>query len=785
MSGAYVRKVAMLGAGVMGAQIAAYLVSADVDVVLFELPAKEGDLNANVKKAIAALGKAKPAPASVKERIDLIEPANYAEHLEKIRDCDLIIEAIAERLDWKADLYTKVAPYVNDTAIIATNTSGISIDKIAEAVPEHLRSRFCGLHFFNPVRYMKLVELIPGSATDLSLFDGLETFLTTTLGKGVIRCKDTPNFVSNRMGVFSIAATMHHTQAFGLSLDLVDALTGPAIRRPGSATYRTADIVGLDTLEHIFHNTSGALKDDPWNQYFAVPAWLEALVKKGALGQKTQSGIYAEKGKKVIDITKGEYVPSGAKPDDEVAAILKNKNPAEKFAALRASSNPQAQFVWAILRDVFHYSAYVLEKIADNARDLDFGLRWGYGWDEGPFETWQSIGWKQVAEWIKEDIAAGKTMANVPLPAWVDQIEAVHTSEGSYSPATGKFHPRSSLPVYKRQLYPEPVIGEAAPNYGETLFENAAARVWHQGDDIAILSFKGKIHAVGNDFMDAMFQAVEIAEQKFAALVIWQTNPPFCLGANLMEVAGVIQMNNFDLLGDVVTKFQQANRGLRYARVPVVAAVEGMALGGGCEIMMHCDRIVAALETYAGLVEIGVGLLPAGGGCKEMALRAYEDARGNDIQPFLANYFRNIAMATVATSAEEAKQLGFLRPSDKIVFNSREILYVAKVEAKAMAEAGYRPALPKPIKVLGYAGVGAIKMMLVNMLEGQFISEHDYLIATKIAEAVCGGNVEPGTMVTEEWLYSLEKAAFVELAKHPKTQERITHMLKTQKPLRN
>ena len=782
---ASIRRVAVLGAGVMGAQIAAHLANADVPVVLFDLPAKDGDPNGIVTKAIASMVKLSPAPFAVKERAELIQPANYDQHLEDLRSCDLLIEAIAERPDWKADLYKRITPYVSDRAILATNTSGLPLSLLAESVPENLRARFCGIHFFNPPRYMALVELIPCQMTNPAILDLLETFLVSTLGKGVVRAKDTPNFVANRIGVFSMAATIHHTQAFGLSLDLVDALTGPAIGRAKSATYRTADIVGLDTMGHVFKGSALALRDDPWRQYFNPPAWLTALIDKGALGQKTKAGIYANKGKQVLDTATGEYRDAGAKPDEAVQALLKIKNHAEKFAALRASDHPQAQFLWAIHRDAFHYAAVLLAEIADTARDVDFAIRWGFGWGMGPFEIWQAAGWKQVAAWIEDDIAAGKAMTAAPLPAWVKQVDGVHRPEGSYSAAENAYKPRSTLPVYRRQLYPEQVLGEAPPRYGETVWENSGVRLWTTGDDIGVLSFKSKLHVIGDDVLDGVLEALKIAEQQFDGLVLWQTEAPFSAGANLAQAVPVLLAGDFETFENTVAKFQHTTSALRYSAIPVVAAAQGLALGGGCEFLMHCDRVVAALESYIGLVEVGVGLIPAGGGCKEFALRAMDEAKGGDLLPFLRPYFEAMAMAKVSRSAEEAKQLGHLKSSDVIVFNANELLHVAKAQVRALAETGYRPPQPRKIRVAGRTGVAACQMALVNMRDGGFISPHDYRLGLKIATALCGGDVDPNTLVDEAWLLGLERQGFVELAKTPLTQARIEQMLKTGKPLRN
>ena len=799
MSNFIVRKVAVLGAGVMGAQIAAHCANADVPVVLFDLAAKEGDSNGIVKKALDGLKKLEPAPLAAKERVAYIDAASYDEHLELLRGCDLVIEAIAEKMEWKRDLYHKVAPFVAEGAIFASNTSGLSINALGEAMPERLRSRFCGIHFFNPPRYMHLVELIPCAETNPQLLDDLETFLTTALGKGVVRAFDTPNFIANRVGVFSILAVVHHTERLGLGFDLVDALTGPSIGRPRSATYRTADVVGLDTMAHVIKTMRDTLPEDPWHKYYGVPGWLQALIVKGALGQKTRGGIYRKDGKeiKVLDLAKQDYVPAVAQVDAEVQAILKLKNPAEKFAKLRAHASPQAQFLWAIFRDVFHYCACHLGDIADNARDVDFAMRWGFGWSQGPFETWQAAGWIDTANAIQADIEAGRAMSDTPLPDWVWGEEkagrhGVHAPQGSWSASANELKPRSTLAVYKRQHFPEHVLGERL-DAGSTVFENDAVRFWNTSDyfgrEIAILSFKSKMCAIGPDVVEGVIEAVARAEADYRGLVIWQPKAPFSVGANLQALAPALAAGDFAGLEKAVARFQAMSQAVKYAQVPVVAAVNGMALGGGCELVMHCARNVAALESYIGLVEAGVGLIPAGGGCKEFALRASRAAvrtTNNDPFPFLTGPFQTIAMANVSKSALEAKELGFLRESDRVVFNVHEALYVAQQTARALAEAGYRPRLaPRGVKVAGRSGIATLELMLANMKEGGMISAHDYRVAKAAATALCGGDVETGTLVNEDWLLAVERQQFVELLKTPETQARIQHMLETGKPLRN
>ena len=821
----YIRKVAVLGAGVMGAQIAAHLVNANVETLLFELPAKEGDPNGNVNKALDGLKKLEPAPISSPAKITVIQPANYEQHLDKLRECDLIIEAIAERMDWKSDLYRKVAPFVNERAIFASNTSGLSINKLAEAFPEKLRHRFCGIHFFNPPRYMHLVELIPCAGTEVSLLDHLEEFLVSTLGKGVVRAKDTPNFIANRIGVFSMLATKHHAQEFGLGFDMVDALTGRYLGRPKSATFRTLDVVGLDVFAHVVNTMRENLTDDPWHKHFELPSWFAYLVDQGSLGQKTKRGIYQKIGKEihVLDIHSRQYRLSDAKVDDGVKDILRERDWAKKLAGLRSNPHPQAQFLWATFRDVFHYCALYLEGIADNARDFDFAVRWGFGWDNGPFEIWQAAGWQQVAGWINADIAAGKSMASVPLPAWVTETSrtGMHTVQGSYSPATGGMQPRSTLSVYRRQLFPDRLLGEDR-HYGETVFETDEVRMWHMGDNIAILSFKSKMHTVSNEVLDGILRAVDEAEAHFSTLILWQVEPPFSAGANLLQLMQGVQEPAEDAgmfgklkgaanrvkytiaggggLGEivnaatgnvphveaVVAKFQQVSQRLKYAQVPTIAAIDGLALGGGCEFSIHCSRIVATLESYIGLVEVGVGVLPAGGGCKEMAQRASAEARGGDIFPHLRRYFQNIAMGEVSKSAELAREMGYLRPSDRIVLNRFELLHVAKEEAKALNATAYRPPLhQRQIAVAGRTGIATLKAAMINMREGGFISEHDYDIGCRVAETMCGGDVEVGSLVDEQWLLDLERKNFMELLATQKTRDRVEYMLKNGKPLRN
>jgi 3-hydroxyacyl-CoA dehydrogenase len=798
MTNFIVKKVAVLGAGVMGAQIAAHCINARVPVVLFDLPAKTGAKNGIALRAIDNLKKLNPAPFGNKDDAALIQVANYDDDMDLLAGCDLIIEAIAERMDWKHDLYKTVAPHIAPNAIFASNTSGLSINALAEGFDDALKARFCGVHFFNPPRYMHLVELIPTVSTAPVILDQLEAFLTTLLGKGVVRAKDTPNFIANRVGIFGMMAIIHQAEQFGLTVDVVDDLTGTKLGRASSGTFRTADVVGLDTMAHVVKTMQDNLADDPFFSIYQTPAVLAKLVAAGALGSKTGAGFYKKVGKDILrlDFASGEYVAGGAKAADIVARILKEKDAGKKLKALRESTNPQAQFLWAIFRDVFHYIAVHLDTVADNARDIDFAMRFGFGWKVGPFETWQAAGWLQVANWINEDIAAGKTLCNAPLPAWVfeGQVarQGVHAPEGSYSALSNSYVPRSALAVYQRQPFRAPVFGSGAPDgftSGTTVFEDASVRLWHSGDEVLVISLKTKMHVIGEGVINGLKMALAEAEKNYKGLVIWNADAAdggaFSAGADLQEALPLFMQGGAKAIEPGIKLLQDTFMAMKYANVPVVAAVAGLALGGGCELALHASKRVAAIESYIGLVEVGVGLTPAGGGLKEVAARAAKSAQGGDILHFLKDGFTHAAMASVSKSAHEAKKMGYLTQSDVIVFNIHELLHVAKVEARAMFDSGYRAPLATLIPVTGRYGWGTIKAQLVNMQGGGFISAHDFKLGEMIAQIVSGGDVDQGSLVNEQWFLDMERKAFLELLNHPKSQERIMGMMQTGKPVRN
>ena len=795
-----VKKVAVLGAGVMGAQIAAHLVNVQVPVVLFDLPAKEGEKNAIVTRAIANLKKLKPSPLGVAEDAELIQAANYEEHLKLLKECDLVIEAIAERMDWKLDLYTKIAPFVAKHAIVASNTSGLSITKLSEVLPDALKPRFCGIHFFNPPRYMPLVELIATPSTQPLVLDQLEAFVTSGLGKGVVRAKDTPNFIANRIGIAGMLSTMKEAEHFGLNYNVVDDLTGKKLGRASSGTFRTADVVGIDTMAHVIKTLQDTLSldTDPFYGSFGTPPVVHKLIELGHLGQKTKAGFYKKAGRDVLrfDLPSASYVPGGEKADDVYARMLK-KPAAERLKLLRHAEGAPGQFLWAILRNSFHYAAIHLETIAESARDVDQAMRWGFGMQQGPFELWQEAGWLEVAKMVQEDIDAGKALCSAPLPQWVfegpvAQAGGVHTAEGSWSPSQGKFVPRRVLPVYERQPFPEKLLGEASlPDWktaGTTLFESKALRTWTLDGEVLIASIKNKMHAISPEVMEGLLEAVETAENDFQGLVIWSGDAPFSVGADLEATMPAFAVGGPDAIESIEQELQNLMLRIRYAQVPVISAIHGMALGGGCELAVYSARRVAHMESYMGLVEVGVGLVPGAGGLTYVARRAAEAASkstGKDLLPFLTDGFTAAAMAKVGMSALESRKLGYLLDSDIVVPHKDEVLFVALSEVKAMAASGWRAPLRRPFPVAGRSGKATILGSLVNMQGGGFISEFDQHIATLIAHVVTGGDVDAGTLVDETYLLKLEREAFCHLIAHPKTHERILGMLNTGKPVRN
>jgi 3-hydroxyacyl-CoA dehydrogenase len=783
----FIKKVAVLGAGVMGAQIAAHCVNAGIETLLFDLTPKEGSANGIVDKAIANLGKLKPSPLGTEKTATLLQARNYEQNLPDLATCDLIIEAIAERIDWKEDLYKKISPHLARHAILVSNTSGLSINALCSVLPKEHHERFCGVHFFNPPRYMHLAELIPAKSTTPSLLNNLETWLTRYLGKGVVRAKDTPNFIANRVGVFSLLTILHHTVSMDMGLDEVDSLTGTLLGRPKSATFRTMDVVGLDTMKHVVNTMQEQLKEDPWHALFQVPEWLNSLISQGHLGQKTGQGLYRKNGKiiEVYDFKTNSYRPSISEISDELKTIMKTSDPVARMQGLISSNSKQAQFLAACFRDLFHYCAYHLEDIAENVRDVDLAIRWGFGWMQGPFETWQQSDLQKMVSLINQAIQSKTALSSAELPEWINTINAFYSKEGAYSPSEKNYQPRSSLPVYQRQIFADKVLQE--PSYhAEVVYENEGVTLRHFKDDIAVVSFKSKANTIGQPVLDGLEHCIALAEKQFQGLVIYQNDPTnFSSGADLRGVSLLIKEQKMSALDEMIAQFQRVAMRLKYSSIPTVAALRGRALGGGCELMMHCDAVVAAFESYPGLVEVGVGVIPAGGGCKEMAIRAATQASQSELPAYIQGYYQQIATAQVAGSAKDAHQKGYLRTTDSTMMHGNEVLYTALAKVKLMQEANYLPPIAQRFRVVGIEGHSRLQTGLVNWLEGGFISKHDYFLANELAYVLCGGNVNQGTLVDEQWILKLEREAFIKLAGTELTQARINYLLETGKPLRN
>ena len=780
-------KIAVFGAGTMGAQITAHFANARFPVVLFDLRSQKDNPNAIIEDSLAKLTKLNPTPFGSKDAIKYITPVNYEDNLDLLADCDLIIEAVTECIDIKESLYTKISSHIKENVILASNTSGLSITKFAEVLPENLKVNFCGVHFFNPPRYMPLVELIPHANTNVEILDKLETFLVEKLGKSIIRAKDTPNFIANRLGVFSMLVTCYYTEQMNIPLEVVDELTGKKLGRAKSATYRTADLVGLDVLSHVVKTMKDNLEDD-WQKLYETPSWIQDLIDNGSLGQKTQKGLYIKEtyGIKVLDLDTREYHPADKKADKEVLDILAERYWSKKLEGLRNSNNPQAQFLWATFREMFLYAAHLVGDISNFPKDMDLAIRWGFGWKQGIFEIWQLAGWHKVTSWLKEDISAGKALSTNTLPSWVDTLNiGVYQNNKEFSFDDKTLISRNSLDVYKRQLFPDNVIEHTTTLNTQVLYENDGVKLWQIDDysNIGILSFKSKMCAIDDNVLDGISKSIDYAEENLDGIVIWQEQDVFSVGANLEEFGIKFAMNGKAAIEEVIRKGHRIiSKKLRYSKIPVVAAIKGFAFGGGCETVLHSDAAVAAYESYIGLVEATVGIIPGWGGSKEMAVRA---SQAQDHWKDFERRYRNLALAQVAKSAYEAKEMGFLRDNDIIVMNTKEILLVAIKKAQLIALAGYQPPLKQKVPVFGETGIATIKALLLNMRDGNQISEHDYKIAVNLADTMCGGQIEKDTKVSEDWLLERELINFRELAVSEKTEARMKYMLETGKPLRN
>ncbi len=787
-----IRKVALLGSGVMGSAVAAHLANAGIpSLVLDIVPPDAGDDPAArdrvAAEAIAALARARPSPVFTPRRLSLIETGNLEDDLPRLAEADWIIEAVKEDLGIKKKVLAAAAPHVGPDAILSSNTSGLSLTAMAAVLPPDLRPRFLGTHFFNPPRYMRLFEIIPTAGTDPEIVAFLAAFARDRLGKGIVRAKDTPNFIANRIGMHAMMTAVKVMAEMGLSIEELDALTGPAIGRPKTATFKLADLVGLDTFLYVADSLYPLLEGDEARETFVAPDWLRRMVEKGMLGRKTRKGFYQvvqkpDAGKEILalDLDSLEYRPQVKADFPEVAAARSIEDTRERLRELAWGKGRAGQAIWKMLAATFSYAAMRLGEIADDASAIDRALRWGFNWELGPFETWDALGFRRVTERLRQE--------QWPLPAWVDALydagaESLYVREGEELRApTAEAAARAPVPLDPRRF-----DFELARERGAELRRNAGASLLDLGEGVLGLEFHSKMNAIGQDTIDMVMRACDEAEQGWRALVVANGAENFSVGANLMLLLMEAQEGNWEDIDLIVRAFQRATSRLERCAVPVVCAPSGLTLGGGCEVTMAGNAARAAAETYIGLVEFGAGLVPAGGGC----LRLYKRQVAllpdpGDLYPAFKKAFETIGKAHVATSAEEARDVGFLRPGDGWAMNRDHLVAEARAVAVALAESGFQAPLPDPaLPVMGTAGIALAEAVLFNMEEAGWVSEHDRKVGREIARVLSGGEIPGPTAVPEEHLLELERESFLRLCGERKTQERMEHLLKTGKPLRN
>jgi 3-hydroxyacyl-CoA dehydrogenase len=777
----------------MGAQVAAHAAAYGLDVVLLDIvPADAPDRSVLAKRALETLRKMKPSPVHLPEHAARIKPGNFEDDWKELKDADWVFEAIIEDMDVKRQLFARVAPAVKKTAVVTSNTSGLGIATMTAHLPADFRRRFLGTHFFNPPRYLKLLELICGPETDPAVADAMAAFCDQVLGKGVVRCKDTPNFIGNRIGSYGMSAVMQAMLDLDLTVEDVDTLTGPLIGRPKSATFRTADIAGVDVCVKVASNLYDAVPGDPEREIFRVPDFMKTMVERKWLGEKTGSGFYKREGKEIrtLDWKTLTYRERQKPKFKSVDAAQNAPDVGAKIRAIVESGDKAGQFLWRVLSAVSLYAAARVPEISDDIESVDRAMEWGYGWGLGPFRTLDAVG----VEWLVARIRA----EGRGLPPLLEGLLAsgrtsfYETQDGR----TTMYGPAGVVPVPER---PGVVSLAALKARGAVRKKNAAASLIDLGDGCGLVEFHSKMNALGVDTFAMLASAVKEGRAHFDALVIGNQGEQFTVGANLMLVLLAAQEEEWDELELSIRQFQNANMALKCADIPVVVAPFGLTLGGGCEIALHGARVRCSAETYMGLVEVGVGLIPAGGGTKEMALRSLDRCAGVDGAdpfPFLRKAFDTIAFARIATSGAEAQRV-FLTAADSISPNPDRLIEDAKQVALGLARAGYRAARPRTdIAVLGRPALSTFKMGIYNAQRSGHISEHDALVATKVATILCGGDRAPsapgapGTPgaiggASEQHFLDLEREAFLSLLGTKKTLERIQHMLKTSKPLRN
>ncbi len=794
-----IASAAVLGAGVMGSQIAAHLVNAGLEVMLLDIvpdsltdeEKKKGwDLTTPQVRnrfplgAMERLKKMKPSPLFRPEWASRLVPGNFEDDLERLKDADIVIEAVLESLPVKQALMEKIAPHVNENAIITTNTSGIPIHKISEQMPEEMKRRFLGTHFFNPPRYMRLLEIIPTKWTAPEIVQATRDFGERVLGKGVVIAKDTPNFIANRIGIFAFLLTFRLMEKWGLSVEEVDALTGKLIGHPKTATYRTADMVGLDIIAHVAGNVYEMAPDDPLRDIFALPDTLKAMVDKGWLGAKTGQGFYkkTKEGIEVLDLKEMAYRPKKKVSLPILDKLQPYEDPVRRIEILMADPSSPARFVSDLLQGTLLYVASQVPDISDCIEDIDNAMKWGFSWKQGPFELWDALGVEKLSNNIRKEGGQIPRLIEEVLQTPAKSFYTLQENVSHVFDPVKQAHRPLERPDYL-------VLLTEKGTSSRKIKENPGATLWDIGDDVACLEFHTKMNAIGGDIISMIDDTIERVENEMRGLVIANHASNFSAGANLMLLLFEIEDENWEEIDFAIKQFQDAFLKLKYAGVPVVAAPAGLALGGGCEICLASDRIVAHAETYMGLVEVGVGLIPAGGGCKESLVRAFEappEGFSGDYFPFVRKAFETIGMARVATSAEEARKYRYLRREDTICMNRDALIHQAKQMVLAMDAQGYRPPRPpENIVALGDDGRALLELGIYYMEEGKEISAYDAHIGRKLARVLTGGEALPGSRVTEQYILDLERETFLSLCGEEKTQDRIRYMLQKGKPLRN
>ncbi len=824
-----IRKAAVLGAGVMGSTIGAYLANVGIPVLLMDIVPREltdEEKNKGLtmespegRNRLSNQGKQdliqkKPNPMNPlysNDFAELVTTGNFEDDMEKLKDVDWIIEVVVENMDIKKKVYKNVENNWTPGTVVSSNTSGLSINEMVSENSEQFRKHFLGTHFFNPPRHMKLLEIVPCNDTSTEVLEFMHNFCERTLGKGVVFAKDTPNFIANRIGTYAMMYTMKLMQEKELTIEQVDAITGPPMGHPKTASFKTLDFVGLDTFRHVAQTCVDKSDDPHEREVMQPPEFLDKMVENNWLGNKTKQGFYKkEKGEggsqtMALDYEKVDYRPQ-EKGRFDILKEIKGDDLATGFKKLIESDDDAGQFAWELTKKMLIYSANRIPEIADDIVNVDRAMRWGFNWEVGPFESWDAIGLKSSVKRMKEE---GET-----VPAIVEEmLDNGYTSfykEDNF----GHFHyydifakeylpvkmgtEKVDLPVEPVNFLvrgnkivpsdPNPIRLDALRKQNRVVRGNDDGSLIDLGDGIVCLEMHAPQQAISPQFTELMFEAVEEAERNYVGLVVGNEANNYCVGANVGLLMMAAQGGQFDMVESTVKNFQDACMGLKYSNIPTVAAPHGQTLGGGMEICVHCDRVVALAETYIGQVEMGVGLIPGGGGNKELLIRYIEGLpKGVNVNtlPLVEQAFRHIAQARVAFNAVEAKELKFFRENDKITFNKDLLIYDAKQTALAMAIEGYSAPQPKPIKVLGWEGIAAFKTGVQTLRWGDYVSDHDQKIANEIAFVLSGGNIRPGTEVSEQYLLDIEREAFLRLAAEEKTHERISSILSSGKPLRN